>query len=181
MNTKLRDEIAELLRHTAEAHHKAFEATGGADPDWPVWYAEHAKDAFAEKFGMKFSESQLIYCLMTADTEHQARAPDSDWTIFYANEIVEHCAPSESPADDKLALYYFDGCPFCNMVRAQIDQLGIDVEFRNIMQEAKYRDDLLEARGRATVPVLRITSPDGEERWMPESRDIMSYLQDTYA
>lgn len=181
MNTRLRDDIAELLQKTAEAHHRAFEETDGADPDWPVWYAEFAKDAFAEKFGVKFTESQLIYCLIKADTEHQARSPDSDWAIFYANEIVEHCAASESPAEDTLALYYFDGCPFCNMVRAMLDKLEISVELRNIMLESKHRDDLVEARGRATVPVLRITSPDGEDRWMPESRDIMRYLQDTYA
>jgi hypothetical protein len=29
--------------------------------------------------------------------------------------------------------------------------------------------------------VLRITSPEGEDRWMPESRDIVGYLQETYA
>jgi hypothetical protein len=31
------------------------------------------------------------------------------------------------------------------------------------------------------APVLRITSPDGSERWMPESRDIVRYLEQTYA
>ncbi len=181
MDTELRDNIAELLMQTGHAHHKAFAATDGADPDWSIWYAEYSRDQFAERFGMDFHKSQLIYCLMNADFEHQARSPDSEWPQFYANEIVERYAPSESPAKDKLALYYFDGCPFCNMVRSAIDQLGIDVELRNIMLESQHHDDLIEARGRATVPVLRITSPDSEERWMPESRDIVSYLQKMYA
>jgi len=181
MNTELRDNIAGLLVQTGQAHHKAFEATDGEDPDWPIWYAEHSRDTFAARFGMDFHKSQLIYCLMNADFEHQARSPDSDWPEFYANEIVERYASSESPSEDRLALYYFDGCPFCNMVRSAIDQLGIDVELRNIFVESQHRDDLIEARGRATVPVLRITSPDGEERWMPESRDIVGYLQQTYA
>lgn len=180
MNTELRDNTAELLVQTGQAHHKAFEATDGADPDWPIWYAEYSRDAFAERFSMNFHKSQLIYCLMDADFEHQARSPDSNWPEFYADEIVERYAPSESPAEDRLALYYFDGCPFCNMVRSAIDQLGIDVELRNVMLEPQDRDDLIEARGRATVPVLRITSPEGEDRWMPESRDIVSYLQKTY-
>lgn len=180
MNTDFRDDIAKFLTETGQAHHKAFAATDGDDPDWPIWYAEFMRDTFAERFGMEFTRSQLVYCLMKADIEHQARAPDSDWTTFYANEFVDHCAASETPADDKLALYYFDGCPFCNMARAAIDQLDIDVELRNIMEDSKHRDDLLEARGRATVPVLRITSPDGEDRWMPESRDIVSYLQESY-
>ncbi len=181
MDTELRDNIAELLMQTGHAHHKAFEATDGADPDWSIWYAEYSRDKFAERFGMDFHKSQLIYCLMNADFEHQARSPGAEWPQFYANEIVERYVPSESPAEDRLALYYFDGCPFCNMVSRAIDLLDIDVERRNIMLEPQHRDDLIEARRRATVPVLRITSPDGDERWMPESRDIVSYLQKMFA
>lgn len=180
MNTEIRDRIAELLSETGRAHHEAFAATDGEDPDWPIWYAQYSRDEFAKRLGMDFTKSQLVYCLMRADIEHQARSPHSDWRDFYANELVEHCAVSESPAEDKLALYYFDGCPFCNTVRSAIDQLGIGVELRNIFEEARHRDDLVAARGRATVPVLRITSPDGEDRWMPESRDITTYLQETY-
>ena len=181
MNTELRDDIAGFLKETAQAHHKAFEATDGADPDWPIWYAEYARDAFAERFGLDFTRSRLVYCLMKADIEHQARASGSDWPTFYANEIVERCAPSASPTEDKLALYYFDGCPFCALVRSEIDRLDIDVELRNIFEDPQHRDDLIDARGRAAVPVLRITSPGGEERWMPESRDIATSLQQTYA
>ena len=67
------------------------------------------------------------------------------------------------------------------MARSGIERLGIDVELRDIHENPQHRDDLVEARGRATVPVLRITSPDGEERWMPESRDILRYLKTTAA
>lgn len=180
MNTDLRDGIGRLLLDTGHAHHKAFEVTNGADPDWPIWYAEYAKDTFAEQFGMHFTKSQLIYCLMNADFEHEARTSDSEWPDFYANEIIERYAPAETPAEDKLALYHFDGCPYCSMVRSAIDQLGIDIELRDIFQDSQYRDELVEARGRATVPILKIVSPAGEDRWMPESRDIVSYLQTTY-
>ncbi len=180
MNTELRDSIGKLLLNTGHAHHKAFEATNGADPDWPIWYAEYSKDTFAEQFGMNFTKSQLIYCLMNADFEHEARAPDSKWPDFYANEIVERYAAAETPAEDKLTLYHFDGCPYCSMVRSAIDRLGIDIDLRDIFQVSQHRDELVEARGRATVPVLKIVSPVGEDRWMPESRDIVRYLQKTY-
>ena len=180
MNDSVRMEVAELLEETRQAHHAAFADSGGDDPDWPVWYAEYAQDLFEQRAGLRFTRAQLIYCLMRAEMEHQARAPDVSWANFYANEIVEHCAASESPAEDGLALYHFDGCPFCAMVRAAIADLDLDVELRNIHADADYRDDLIAARGRATVPVLRITSPNGDERWMPESRDIINYLQQTY-
>jgi glutaredoxin len=130
---------------------------------------------------MNFHRSQLVYCLMNANFEHEARSPASDWTVFYADELIERYAPSESPEDDKLALYHFNGCPFCSMVRSAIDRLGVDVELRDIFENPEYRKELIEARGRATVPVLLITSPDGEERWMPESRDIVHHLETTLA
>ena len=53
-------------------------------------------------------------------------------------------------------------------------------KLRDILLDEGYRDDLIAERGRATVPVLRITSPDGSERWMPESADIIAYLEELY-
>ena len=180
MNTELQNRIKELLVETGQAHHKAFEAADGADPDWPIWYAEYSKDIFAEQFGMNFSKSMLVYCLMNANFEQAARAPDSDWAEFYAREIVERFAPSEAPIKDALALYHFNGCPFCTIVRNAIDRLGIDVELRDIFQDPQHRDDLVKARGRATVPVLRVSTAGSEDRWMAESQDIVRYLQENY-
>ncbi len=181
MNIEVRNNLVDLLVEAGRAHHSAFAATDGADPDWSIWYADYLIEPFAQRLGMHFHKSQLIYCLMNADFEHQARSPDSNWPEYYADEIIERYAPSESPGEDKLALYHFNGCPFCAMVRSAIDRLGIDVELQDIFENPEYRDDLIEARGRATVPVLRITSPNGEERWMPESRDIVRYLETTFA
>ena len=180
MSKHLRDGIIQLLVEAGQAHHEAFQATDGADPDWPIWYADFLQDKLADRFGMQFTKSKLVFCLMRADLEHQARATESDWAAFYADEMVQCYAPSDSPARDVLALYYFDGCPFCIMVQSEIERLGLEVELRNIFDDTRYRDELIEARGRTTVPVLRITSPDGEDRWMPESRDIVAYLQETY-
>ena len=180
MNTDLRDGIGQRLLDTGRTYHKAFEVSDGVDPDWPIWYAEYAKDTFTEKFGMNVSKSQLIYCLMNADFEYQARVPDIEWPEFYTNKIAERFAPAETPSEGKFALYHFDGCPYCSMVRSAIDQLGIVVELRDVFQIPSHRDDLVKIRGRATVPVLRVTSPDDEDRWMPESRDIVNYLREAY-
>ncbi len=78
-----------------------------------------------------------------------------------------------------LALYYFDSCPFCVMVMRTAKQLGVELDLRDIMSNDQHRKDLSQARGRTTVPVLRIT--DGaKDQWMPESRDIMRYLEEHY-
>ena len=177
MNAEVRTNMVDLFRGAAQAHHTAFEATDGADPDWPIWYADYLQEPLAQRLDLNFYKSKLIYCLMNADFEHQARAPNSDWSEFYVDQMLERYAPSETPVEDKLALYHFDGCPYCSMVKSAINRLGIDVELRDISGSPQFCDDLVGARGRATVPVLRITSPDGEERWMPESRDIVTYLE----
>ena len=38
---ELIDKLSNLLNETAEAHHKAFAATEGEDPDWPLWYTDY--------------------------------------------------------------------------------------------------------------------------------------------
>jgi len=76
----------------------------------------------------------------------------------------------------KLALYHHEGCGPCWRVRRAIDELGLDVELRHILLEPQRRRELIQNRGRATVPVLRIEDESGVI-WMPESRDIVEYLR----
>ncbi len=178
---QLKTKLTEMFTETGAAHHKAFATTNGEDPDWPIFYADYLKEPLGTALHTEFTRSQLIYCLMNADFEQQARDPDADWTEYDADYFIEKFSPTDSPSDDKLALYYFPTCPFCAMVTRAIDNLGVDVELRDINEDPKYRDELISARDRATVPVLRIRSADGEDHWMPESRDIIRYLEQTYA
>ena len=76
-----------------------------------------------------------------------------------------------------LSLYGYPQCPFCARVLRSVDALDLDIEFRNTMQSADYQRELIEAMGRSTVPVLRIESVEGKVEWMPESADIMVYLE----
>ena len=177
MNTELQNSVADLFAETGRAHHAAFAATDGEDPEWPIWYAEHLQSSLTDALQTQFTKSQLVYCVMDADFEHAARDPDGDWSTFYAAQFIERYAPSPAPEQDQLILYHSSTCPFCMYVTAAIKRLGIEVELREVYSDATYRDELLEARGRGTVPVLRIISPDGDERWMPESRDIVRYLE----
>ena len=179
-HSELRTTLADLFQATGKAHHVAFAATDGEDPDWPIWYADYLQKPLAAKAQMNLHKSNLIYCLMNADFERTARAPDAKWPEFYAAEFITRYAPSETPAKDKLALYHLATCPFCIRVRSAIDHLGVDVELREIQDHPKFRDELIAVRGRPTVPVLRISAPGGEDRWMPESADIIRYLEETY-
>ena len=178
-----RDELgrlSELFQQAGDAHHRAFSETDGEDPEWALWYAEYLHEKLNTFLAAPITRSRLVFCLIGADDEHRATESDVPWPEYYAQRFLECMGPAEEPAKDQLALYYFDGCPYCVRVLRAIDVLRLDVELRNIYEERRHLDDLLAVRGRTTVPVLRITSPDGEERWMPESADIVRYLQATY-
>ncbi len=62
------------------------------------------------------------------------------------------------------------------LVRHTIDDLGIDVELRNIAAHEEHRAALISGGGRATVPCLRVESDDGTIEWMYESARIRDYL-----
>ena len=74
-----------------------------------------------------------------------------------------------------LALYQFEGCPFCVKVRRQIKRLGLQIEFRDAQNNHKFRQELITEGGELQVPCLRIEQ-DGSVRWLYESSDINAYL-----
>lgn len=84
-----------------------------------------------------------------------------------------------SPAPDTtedLALYAYPSCGYCEDVRVAIRELGLEIEERDVRKSPEHLQALVAARGRRTVPVLRI----GEDRWMPESQDIIAYLYERF-
>ena len=82
---------------------------------------------------------------------------------------------------DDLSLYYFASCPFCQRVLRALARHGVEVELRDVLDDPSHMAALVEARGARTVPVLRIAGPDGADTWMPESADIVRYLDRRFA
>ena len=79
-----------------------------------------------------------------------------------------------------LSLYQYDSCPYCARVRSVLDRLGLEIELRDVLMEPEHSRDLIEATGRRTVPVLRIETSEGEVSWMPESAEIIRYVQERF-
>ena len=75
----------------------------------------------------------------------------------------------------KLELYYFDECPYCQLVLGALDELGMrdQVVMKNTRRDPANREKLLKDTGRGTVPCLYI---DGVP--MHESRDIVRWLKE---
>lgn len=89
---------------------------------------------------------------------------------------------SETKGETDLTLYMFSTCPYCRRVMSALNRLDMEVEYRNIHVDESYREELVEARGKPTVPVLRIAASraDGSDEWMGESADIVEYLADRF-
>jgi hypothetical protein len=74
---RLTDELANLLNETTEAHHKAFAATEGEDPDWPLWYADYLLEKLRRMLKAKFTKSELIYLVEFADKKNVILSPSA--------------------------------------------------------------------------------------------------------
>ncbi len=85
----LAQRLAELFRETGSAHHQAFIETDGADPDWPLWYADHLVEKLHELLHAELTKSELVYLIVTAENERTLRAPGAPWTQYYARFFVD--------------------------------------------------------------------------------------------
>lgn len=78
-------------------------------------------------------------------------------------------------SEKKLELYYYDQCPYCQIVLSAIKETGLEskVTLLNTLKEPRNKEKLVKDTGRGTVPCLYI---DGKP--MHESRDIANWLRE---
>ena len=77
-----------------------------------------------------------------------------------------------------LILYELEGCPFCAKVKRKLDELDLGYEQRMVSRNHDERTEVEEVSGQTGVPVLVDEEHDVEG--MPESDDIVAYLERTY-
>jgi glutathione S-transferase len=77
-----------------------------------------------------------------------------------------------------LILYELEGCPYCAKVISKLDELGLEYESRMVPRSHSERTEVEEVSGQTGVPVL-VDEANGVEG-MPESDDIVAYLERTY-
>jgi len=82
-----------------------------------------------------------------------------------------------SPMSD-LTLYSLPGCPFCATVTRKLDDLDLEYEEIEVPRSHGKRTEVEEVSGQTGVPVL--VDPAHGVEGMPESEDIVAYLERTY-
>lgn len=78
-----------------------------------------------------------------------------------------------------LELYKLPGCPYCAKVESTLDELGLDYVEHEVPRSHGQRDEVKEVSGQTGVPVL--VDPENDVAGMPESDDIVEYLEEHYA
>ncbi|WP_416838484.1 glutathione S-transferase N-terminal domain-containing protein [Haloferax sp. DFSO52] len=77
-----------------------------------------------------------------------------------------------------LILYELEGCPYCAKVKNKLAELDMEYESRTVPRAHSERTEVREVSGQTGVPVLVDEANDIEG--MPESSDIVEYLDQTY-
>jgi glutaredoxin len=71
-----------------------------------------------------------------------------------------------------LEYFYYDACPFCQVVKRVIKKHSIKVEYKDILADSEALDRLINDTGRRTVPCMYINGKP-----MFESADIAAWLE----
>ncbi|QKG92176.1 glutaredoxin [Halorubrum sp. SS5] len=77
-----------------------------------------------------------------------------------------------------LTLYELEGCPYCAKVKTKLSELDLDYESVMVPRSHSDRTEVEEVSGQTGVPVL--VDEDHGVEGMPESDDIVEYLEETY-
>ncbi len=70
---------------TADAHH---EATGGVNPQWAGWYAEHLIGDVNRVLDADMSVEELAAWLIEADRRYREEDPEMSWPKAYASWLL---------------------------------------------------------------------------------------------
>jgi glutathione S-transferase len=77
-----------------------------------------------------------------------------------------------------IELYELEGCPYCAKVTNKLEELGLEYESHMVPRAHGERTEVEELSGQTGVPVL--VDHDHGVEGMPESDDIVDYLEETY-
>ena len=77
-----------------------------------------------------------------------------------------------------ITVYELPGCPFCAKVIDKLDELGLAYDTIEVPSSHHKRTEVEEVSGQTGVPVLIDEEHDVDG--MPESDDIVAYLEETY-
>ena len=104
--------------------------------------------------------------------------------VVFSPSGIKRPAEQQAAVDAEtaqLSLYQYLACPFCVKVRRAMTRHSLNIETRDARRNNQFREELVQGGGKLKVPCLRIEEEGGSVRWMYESSDIISYLEQSFA
>jgi NAD(P)H-hydrate epimerase len=86
IETDLARQLEGLFHEVGEAHHQAYIETDGADPEWPLWYADYLRERLGRLLDASFTKSELVHMLVSG--EQPLKAPGANWARYYAGFFI---------------------------------------------------------------------------------------------
>jgi hypothetical protein len=81
-------QLEDLFHEVGEAHHQAYIETDGADPEWPLWYADYLRERLGTLLDASFTRSELVHMLVLVANEQPLVAPGANWARYYAKKFI---------------------------------------------------------------------------------------------
>jgi len=78
-----------------------------------------------------------------------------------------------------LTVDQYKACPFCVKVRRSMKRAALPIETKDAKRCETRKEELVAGGGQLKVPCLKIEE-NGEEKWMYESKEIISYLNNRF-
>ncbi len=88
-HTDISTQLADLFAEAKKDHLSAFIEVDGADPDWPIWYADYLHKRLTSLLKASFTRSELVYLLVLMAKEMDLHAPGAQWTHYYARFLLQ--------------------------------------------------------------------------------------------
>jgi hypothetical protein len=89
MNNGVETQLIDLFKRSNDAHNLAIKSGNSADPEWPIWYADHVYYELKSILGANFTKSELIYLLVLADREQRLQAPGANRPVYYSRFFIQ--------------------------------------------------------------------------------------------
>lgn len=81
-----------------------------------------------------------------------------------------------SPASDSITLFGADWCRDCIRTKRQLDELGVDYTYVDLVAEPAAADVAKEISGRTNIPV--VVYPDASHHVEPRNEDVEAKLRE---
>jgi NAD(P)H-hydrate epimerase len=85
-------DLAALMKKTGDAHHAAYAASDGVDPEWAIWYSAHLQTLLGDGLGRPITRSEIVYLLCMGQEQQAANGSDEPWPMYYAKVMLKETA-----------------------------------------------------------------------------------------